>query len=153
MIDFGRVMRRVEHHVRKGLVHYAAEPIVKRLLHWKRPHRVDVEVTITALASELHIGRKRIVDVLRDLERLGVLTKVRQWLYLPELRKKVQTVNRYVFSAAPPEFPGGTTSIQEGKKEALEERARGMLRFWKPRIAPHPPVRTVQEQLALLRGG
>src|SRR4051812_39828625 len=119
--DFGRTMRRVEHHVRSGRVHRDAELVVRRLLSWKRRGPRWVEVTITALAGELHIRRAKVVEVLRALAELGVLDIVKQRIW--RAGRWVQGVNRYVFSSAPPEFPGGTARITRRIRGVINDLA------------------------------
>src|SRR4051794_19469454 len=117
--DFGRTMRRVEHHVRQGRVHRDAELVVRRLLSWKRKDLRWVEVTITALAKELHIGRAKVVETLRDLAELGVLAIERTKIRCACSGQVRQGTNRYRFLADPPEFPSGTARITRRIRAAI----------------------------------
>src|SRR4051812_3902156 len=141
VIDFGLVMRVVMRHVRNRETDSLAIAVVTLLLNWKRRDQAGVEAPLEALLLALHVRKERVVAVLADLDRLKVLTKLRRWVYRPELGKKVQAANLYIFNAAPPEFRGGTTILTRIKKTAWEA-VRGT------RLTPHPPVRTVEQQLA-----
>jgi hypothetical protein len=112
-------------------------------------------ITLAAFKRDLAIGSDQLSRALAELGRVRLVVKERTRRWAATLRRWVQDVNAYMLQPLLPasESRRGATSIQEQKKEAREERARGVLRFWKPRLAPHPPIRTVEEQLALLRGG
>jgi hypothetical protein len=151
-IDFGLVMRVVMRHVRNRETDSLAIAVVTLLLNWKRRDQTGVEAPLEALRQALHVKKERVVAVLADLDRLKVLTKLRRWVYRAELGKRVQAANLYVFSVAPPEFPGGTAILTRIKKRAREatELVRAAVRD--TRLAPHAPIRSVQEQLAMLLG-
>src|SRR3954454_21094100 len=145
-IDFGLVMRVVMRHVRNRETDSLAIAVVTLLLNWKRRDQTGVEAPLEALRQALHVKKERVVAVLADLDRLKVLTKLRRWVYRPDLGKTVQAANLYIFNAVPPEFPGGTAILTRIKKRAREapDLVRAAVRG--PRLAPPPPVRTPQEQ-------
>jgi hypothetical protein len=118
------------------------------LWNCRQPGREDAQVSYDRLAKLAGVCRRTAVDAVQLLCRLGVLAKEKTrlrvaWAFGTAIR---QGRNIYRWLAAPECTPCATIQQQVSKKEAFEGG------WWRgPR--PQPPVRTVEEQLQLLRLG
>lgn len=146
-------MREARRMVRNRDLSRDAMNVYECILRWQRDG--VARITLAAFKRDLAIGSDQLSRALAELDRARLVIKQRTRRWAEKLRRWVQDVNAYMLQPLLPasESRPGATFIQEGKKEAQEQRARGTLRFWRARLAPHPPIRSVEEQLALLRGG
>ena len=102
------------------------------------PGRVEFQVSYDRIAQLAHCARSTVATALAKLRKLGVLSWRSTWLRV--LGRRVRWRNAYRFSES--DQPA-TDSVHRD----LRKRHRGVGNLW---VAP---LRSVEEQLRLLRGG
>ena len=125
----GNLMRRVRQLVSEKQLRAHHTAAYDYLLFLARPYGSDrCQVSYAAMQRNLHLRRERLVQAVRDLEAVGLLRKVRSWVWVEwqGLRVKRQATNTYVFPTLTPEFRGRTANRvdlkEPAKKEAQEQR-------------------------------
>ena len=121
-----------------------AEWVVGDTLLWscRPPGRVEFQVSYDRIAQLAHCARSTVATALAKLRKLGVLSWRSTWLRVLGRRVRWRNVYRFSESDQP-----ATDSVHRD----LRKRHRGgeqRLSF-----ALLPPLRSVEEQLRLLRGG
>ena len=118
------------------------------LWNCRQPGREEVQVSYDRLATLAGVCRRTAVEAVGLLCRLGVLAKEKTRLKVAWALGTAwrQGRNIYRWRAIPECMPCATIQQQGSKKAALEVRG------WR-RLVFHPPIRTVAEQLALLKPG
>ena len=120
----GSLMRRVRLLVSEKVLRAHHTAAYDYLLFLARPHGSDrCQVSYAGMQRNLHLRRERLVEAIRDLEAVGLLRKIRSWVWVEwqGLRVKRQATNTYVFPTLTPEFRGRTANRVSLKKEAKKE--------------------------------
>ncbi len=142
----GVLMRETCDHVQAATLPRDAIAVMNLLLFRVRVVGYDrCQVPLKAITRQLRIRKQTVVDIIRDLQALRLLTKVGGWVWViwEGIRVKRRATNVYVFRPAPPEFRRGPALIETrsspeeqrsaaayapARSEALEAALRSMCR-------------------------